>query len=249
MSWPIANWQLILAAAGDHLLLGVPAILLSVVIAVPIGRLAFRSPRIGGPLLTIASLAYAIPALPLLILVPALIGTALRSWETMVVALTVYGVALLVRTACDAFTAVDPQLRDAAVAIGHSPRSVFWKVDLPLAIPVLISGIRVVAVSTISLVTIGALIGVRSLGSLLTDGFQRGIAAEIWSGIVVTVVLALVIDAIVLGVGRALTPWTRRAAGQSSRSVAPRLETERTDESHMSAETAPSFDAKAAPST
>lgn len=223
MSWPLANWQVILGAAADHLLLSVPAILLSVLIAVPIGRLAFRAPRFGGPVLAVASLAYAIPALPLLILIPAILGTALRSWQTMVVALTVYGVALLVRTACDAFTAVDPQLRDAAVAIGHSPRSVFWKVDLPLAIPVLISGIRVVAVSTISLVTIGALIGVRSLGSLLTDGFQRGIAAEIWSGVIATVLLALLLDALVLLLGRALTPWTRRvvAAAPAAASAAP----------------------------
>lgn len=240
MSWPLANWQVILGAAADHLLLSVPAILLSVLIAVPIGRLAFRSPRFGGPVLAVASLAYAIPALPLLIMVPAILGTALRSWQTMVVALTVYGVALLVRTACDAFTAVDPQLRDAAVAIGHSPRSVFWKVDLPLAIPVLISGIRVVAVSTISLVTIGALIGVRSLGSLLTDGFQRGIAAEIWSGVIATVLLALLLDALVLLLGRALTPWTRRvaaaapaapaapprASGQSAPAAGPRTVTE-----------------------
>lgn len=211
MSWPLANGQLILAAAVDHLLLSLPAILLSIVIAVPIGRLAFRAPRLGGPLLGVSSLAYAIPALPLLILIPALIGTPLRSWQTMVVALTVYGVALMVRTSCDAFAAVDPQLRDAAVAIGHSPRSVFWRVELPLAVPVLISGIRVVAVSTISLVTIGALIGVRSLGSLLTDGFQRGIAAEIWSGVIATVVLALLLDALILLLGRMLTPWTRRA--------------------------------------
>lgn len=212
MNWPLANWRVILEAAGDHLLLSVPAILLSVLIALPIGRLAFRAPKLGRPLLSVAALAYAIPALPLLILIPTLLGTPLRSWQTMVAALTVYGVALLVRTVCDAFAAIDPQLRDAAVAVGYSPRSLFWRVDLPLAVPVLISGIRVVTVSTISLVTIGALIGVSSLGTLLTDGFQRGIAAEIWSGVLATVALALVLDAVVLGIGRALTPWTRRAA-------------------------------------
>lgn len=211
MNWPLANWGVILEAVGDHLALAVPAILLSVALAVPIGRLAFRRPRVGRPVLFVASLAYAIPALPLLIIIPALIGTALRSWQTMVVALTVYGVALLVRTACDAFSAVDPQLRDAAVAVGYSPRGLFWRVDLPLAVPVLISGVRVVVVSTISLVTIGALIGVPSLGTLLTDGFQRGIAAEIWSGVIATAVLALALDALVIGVGKLLTPWRMRA--------------------------------------
>ncbi|WP_336658907.1 ABC transporter permease [Leucobacter sp. USHLN153] len=211
MNWPIANWDFVAELVWSHLLLSVPAILVSVLVALPIGRLAFLRPRIGGPLLSVATLAYAIPALPLLIIIPALIGTSLRSWQTMVVALSVYGVALLVRTACDAFASVDGQLRDAALAVGFAPHQLFWRVDLPLAIPVLISGIRVVSVSTISLVTLGALIGVPSLGTLLTDGFQRGIFAEIWTGVLATVVLALVLDALVLTAGRALTPWTRRA--------------------------------------
>ncbi|WP_024356751.1 ABC transporter permease [Leucobacter chironomi] len=211
MSWLLANWGTVAGLALDHLLLSLPAILISVLVAVPIGRLAFRRPRIGGPLLTVATLAYAIPALPLLIIVPAIAGTPLRSWQTMVIALSVYGVALLVRTACDAFSAVDPQLRDAAVATGYSPRGLFWRVDLPLAVPVLISGARVVTVSTISLVTLGALIGVPGLGSLLTDGFQRGIAAEVWTGVIATALLALLLDAVVLGIGRAVAPWTRAA--------------------------------------
>lgn len=211
MSWLLANWDGVIALALDHLLLSLPAIVISVVVAVPIGRLAFARPRIGGPLLSVATLAYAIPALPLLIIIPALIGTPLRSWQTMVVALAVYGVALLVRTACDAFSSVDPGLRDAAAAIGYSRRGLFWRVDLPLAVPVLVSGIRVVTVSTISLVTLGALIGVPGLGTLLTDGFQRGIAAEVWSGVLATVVLALLLDALVLAVGRLCAPWTRRS--------------------------------------
>ncbi|WP_336661346.1 ABC transporter permease [Leucobacter sp. USHLN154] len=216
MNWPIANWEFVLELAVKHLLLSVPAILISVIIAVPIGRLAFRKPRLGGPLLSVASLAYAIPALPLLIIIPAVIGTSLRSWQTMVAALSVYGVALLVRTACDAFASVDGQLRDAALAIGFAPRGLFWRVDLPLAVPVLISGIRVVSVSTISLVTLGALIGVQSLGTLLTDGFQRGIFAEIWTGVIATVLLALLLDVVVLAIGRALTPWTRRVSQRSA---------------------------------
>ncbi|WP_336651556.1 MULTISPECIES: ABC transporter permease [unclassified Leucobacter] len=209
MNWLLANWGSVAGLVLDHLLLSLPAILISVLVAVPIGRLAFRRPRIGGPLLTMTTLAYAIPALPLLIIIPAIVGTPLRSWQTMVIALSVYGVALLVRTVCDAFSAVDPQLRDAALATGYSPRGLFWRVDLPLAVPVLISGVRVVTVSTISLVTLGALIGVPGLGSLLTDGFQRGIAAEVWTGVLATALLALLLDAVVLGIGRAVAPWTR----------------------------------------
>lgn len=208
MNWLSLNWQQVIELARDHLLLSAPAILLSVLIAVPIGRLAQRRPRLGGALLGAASLMYAIPALPLLIIIPALLGIPLRSPATMVTALSVYGVALLVRTAADAFASVDPRVREAAVAVGHSSRSVFWRVDLPLAVPVLLSGVRVVAVSTVSLVTIGALIGVPSLGTLLTDGFQRGIAAEVATGVIATMLLALLFDAILIIAGRALTPWT-----------------------------------------
>ena len=207
MNWLRLNWPEVVDLTVAHLLLSLPAIVLSVVVAVPIGRLAQRLPRIGAPLLGAASLMYAIPALPLLIVIPPVFGTPLRSSATMVIALTIYGVALLVRTAADAFASVDAHTRDAALAIGHSPRSLLWRVDLPLAFPVLLSGIRVVTVSTIGLVTIGALIGVSSLGTLLTDGFQRGITGEVVTGVVATVVLALLLDGILVLVGRVLTRW------------------------------------------
>ncbi|CAI9409657.1 MULTISPECIES: ABC transporter permease [Aestuariimicrobium] len=207
MNWLRLNWTQVVDLTVDHLLLSVPAIVISVLVAVPIGRLAHRRPRWGSPLLGAASLMYAIPALPLLIIIPAVFGTPLRSSATMVIALSIYGVALLVRTAADAFASVDTHTRDAAVAIGCSPRSLLWRVDLPMALPVLLSGIRVVTVSTIGLVTIGALIGVSSLGNLLTDGFQRGIAGEVLTGVVVTVLLALVLDGLLLLAGRLLTPW------------------------------------------
>ena len=230
MNWLALNWRQVLELLGDHLLLSVPAILLSILIAVPIGRFAFRRPAVGGPLLSAAALLYAIPALPLLIVIPALIGTPLRSPATVITALTVYGVALLVRTAADAFASVDPGVRAAARAIGYSPMGLFWRVDLPLAVPVLIAGIRVLTVSTIGLVTIGALIGVPSLGALLTDGFQRGIMGEVLTGVISTVVLALGIDALLLAVGRALTPWRSRrrpvAAGPLDERTATEKETE-----------------------
>lgn len=212
MSWFAREWPQVLQLTLAHLGLSLPAILLSVLLAVPLGRLAVRFPRFGGGLLSAASLLYAIPALPLLVFVPALFGVPLRSGASIVIALTLYGVALMVRTAADAFRSVDETVRQAAIAIGCSARSLFWRVDLPLAVPVLSSGARVVAVSTVGLVTIGALVGVPSLGTLFTDGLQRGIAEEIAAGLVATVLLALALDGIVLLAGFLLTPWTRRAA-------------------------------------
>ncbi len=217
MTWLSHNWTWALELLWAHLLLSVPAIILSVLLAVPVGRLAFRRPRLGGALLGGASLLYAIPALPLLIVIPAVFSTPLRSAATMIIALTIYGVALLVRSAADAFASVDRAVRDAAVAIGHSPRSVFWRIELPLAVPVIVAGTRVVTVSTVSLVTIGALVGVPGLGTLLTDGFQRGIVAEVATGVVLTVALALVLDAALLAVGRLLTPWRRSVASRRAK--------------------------------
>lgn len=209
MTWLVSGWPQAVQLALVHLALSLPAIILSVLIALPLGVLANRRPRLGGALLSIAGLLYAIPALPLLVIVPALLGIPLRSPLTMVVVLTLYGVALLVRSVADAFGAVDQTIQQAAVAIGHSPLAVFWKIEIPLAIPVILSGVRVVVVSTVGLVTIGALVGISSLGTLFTDGFQRGIAEEVLTGIVLTVALAMLLDAVVVIAGRILTPWTR----------------------------------------
>jgi len=212
VTWLSGNWSQVLELLVGHVLLTVPAVGLSVMLALPLGRLAWRLPRVGGPLLAAATLLYAVPALPLLIVIPVLIGTPLRSSATMIAALTVYGVALLVRSVVDGFGAVDRGVRDAAVAVGHSPTGMLWRVDLPLALPVILAGVRVVTVSTVGLVTIGALIGVPSLGSLLTDGFQRGIVAEVVTGVVVTVALALILDAALVLAGTALTPWAAQRA-------------------------------------
>lgn len=210
MTWLTWNWQQVLGLLVDHVALCVPAILLSIIIATPVGWLAHRRRWLGQPLLGLATLMYAIPALPLLIMIPVVFGFSLRSRQTMVTALTIYGVALLVRTAADAFGAVDKDVQASAAAVGYSPLSMFWRVNLPLAIPVLVSGIRVMAVSTVGLVTIGALIGQSGLGLLLTDGFQRGITAEVVTGLVTTMALAALLDGFIHASGRALTPWLRR---------------------------------------
>lgn len=207
MNWLAQNWPQVLALAVDHLVLSIPAIVLSVLIAVPVGRASSQYPRMGGALTGAATLLYAIPALPMLIIVPAVAGVQLRSNANMIIVLTLYGVSLLVRSAADGFQAVDHRVREASRAIGYSRTRLFWGVDLPLALPVILAGVRVVAVSTISLVTIGALIGIGGFGTLLTDGFQRGIAASVWTGVIATATLALVVDAALLALGRALMPW------------------------------------------
>src|SRR5699024_5407929 len=157
-----------------------------------------------------SSLMYAIPSLPLFVLLPGLIGTGVRSPANIIIALSLYGLALMVPTASDAFRSVSRDVLGSATAHGFAPRARFLQVELPLAGPVLLVGVRVVAVSTISLVTIGRVLGVPSLGMLFVDGVRRGIAAEIAAGIVATVALALLTDALLVLLGRAVMTWTRR---------------------------------------
>jgi osmoprotectant transport system permease protein len=192
-----------------HLALSVPAIILSFVISVPIGWIAHRYRWTRGVLLSLCALLYAIPSLALFVALPVITGLGLRSPLNLVIALTLYGIAIIVRTSTDAFDSVDRDVRQSATAIGYSAIGRFWAVELPLAGPVLLAGLRVVIVSTVSLATVGAVIGVPSLGSLFTDGFQRGIQVEIITGIVATILLALLLDWLCVVVGRVLMPWSR----------------------------------------
>jgi len=209
VTWIWSNYDLIWDRTLDHLVLSVPPIILSFFFALPLGALANRYRASRGVILSTVGLLYAIPSLPLFIVLPVIVGTSARSPLNLIIALTLYGVALMVRVVADGLAAVDPDVRQSASAMGFSGWSKFWQVELPLAGPVLLAGLRVVTVSTVSLATIGAVIGVQSLGSLFTDGFQRGIQAEIIAGIVATVVLALALDGALVLLGRLLMPWTR----------------------------------------
>ena len=210
MNWLSGSWALIGELALTHLTIAVPAIIASVLIAVPIGAWAQRSKGVGGAVLSFLTVLYAVPSLPLLIVIPVLSGIALRSRVNMVVVLTIYGIAVLIRQCAEAFAAVPVDVLESADALGMSRLRRFCTVELPLAVPVIVSGTRVVITSTVSLVTIGAFIGVRSLGTLFTDGFQRGLTVEVLAGLVMTIALALLLDALAVGLGVLMTPWRRK---------------------------------------
>ncbi len=145
----------------------------------------------------------------MLIIIPVIIGIALRSNTNMVIVLALYGIAVLVRQVADAFASLPTSVLEAADSLGYPALRRFFEVELPLALPSILAGVRVVVVSTVSLVTVGAFIGVRSLGTLFTDGFQRGLISEVLSGLVATLVVALVLDALLVFLGWVATPWTR----------------------------------------
>ncbi len=214
MTWVAANLDTIAAAAWSHLVLSVPAIVAAFLLSLPIAWVAHRHRWTSFTLVTASSLLYAIPSLPLLIVLPMITGAGVRDSLNVVVALTLYGVALMVRAGRDALAAVPAGAVTAAVALGYSPIRRFLGVELPLAGPGLLAGLRVVAVSTVALVTVSAVLGVDSLGMLFIDGFQRGILAEIVAGIVLTVALALAVDALLVGLGRLLLPWAAKGAAR-----------------------------------
>jgi osmoprotectant transport system permease protein len=212
VTWLLSNWATVWSALWSHLALAVPAIVLAFICSLPLGWLAHRYRWARFPVVAGSSLIYALPSLPLLIVLPLLIGTNVRSQANVVIALTLYGIALMVGSVVDSLEGVGKDVVTAATAMGYSPIRRMLTVELPLAGPGLLAGLRVVAVSTVALVTVSAVLGVHSLGMLFTDGFQRGILAEVLVGIIGTVLLAIVIDRALVGLGWLLLPWTRRAA-------------------------------------
>jgi osmoprotectant transport system permease protein len=212
MTWVQANVDRLAELTWQHVWLSVLPVALGFALALPIGWWASRHRHWRGALLGVGGILYALPSLPLLVILPAVLGTSFLDPVNVVVALTAYALALLVRTVADAFTQVSDEVLDAASASGYSRWQRALGVELPLAGPVMLAGIRVASVSTVSLVTIGALIGVSNLGSLFTEGFQRNFRTEILVGIVLVVVLALVLDLCWVLLGRLLLPWARGRA-------------------------------------
>lgn len=211
--WIPRNSDLILRLLGEHLLLSLIPVAAGLVIAVPLGWLANQFGPARAVLIPAAGLLYTIPSLALFIVLPGVLGTQILNPLNVVVALTLYTVALLVRSVADALAAVPRTVVVAATAMGFGAARRFVMVDLPLSIPVLVAGLRVATASNIGLVSIGALIGVGGLGDLFTDGYQRGFPTEIGTGIVLIMLLGLTADAVLLGIGRLLTPWDRARSG------------------------------------
>ena len=131
--------------------------------------------------------------------------------EPVIIGLAIYSLVILVRNLVEGLRGVPPEVTDAATAMGYKETKRLFAVELPLALPAIVAGLRVATVSTISLVSVGALIGSGGLGQLFIHGFQIDNPIEIWTGILLTVVLALVFDLLIVGGGRLLTPWTRAA--------------------------------------
>lgn len=224
MQWFLENRAQVFTLAGYHLIQAVVPLVLSVIIAIPLAQLARLNKVAGGIILSAGSLLYTIPSLALFVILPSILGTKILDFANIIVALTIYAVALLVRSTLDALNSVDDGIRAAATAMGFKPVQRFLTVDLPLSVPVLFAGLRVISVSNISLVTVGALLGIPSLGFFFTDGLQRNFPTEIMVGIVGTLVLALLMDIVLVLLQRLLTPWLRTGSGPKQATPEPAME-------------------------
>jgi len=207
VNWVGDNLDLILTLMLTHLKQSVIPIVLGLILSIPLGWVAWRFKLVRGPVIVLTGLLYTIPSLALLILMPAVFGYQATSEPNLIIALTIYAIAILVRAVADGLDSVDEDVRQAATSVGYGAPRRFATVELPLAGPVILAGLRVAAVSTISLATVGILIGVTNLGYLFTNGLQRRIIAEVLAGVVAVVVIALVIDGLLVLLGRLLMPW------------------------------------------
>lgn len=210
MAWILDNLGLIGSLTLVHLRQSLIAIAIGFVLSIPLGWVAWRYRLLRGWVITVTGLLYTVPSLALLIILPTVFGYSAISEFNLIVALTIYAVAIMVRSVADGLDSVDPAVRQAATAVGFGGGRRFIRVEFPLAGPVILAGLRVTAVSTISLATVGILIGVTNLGYLFTNGLQRRIIEEVLSGIVAVAVVALLIDLLLVVLGRVLMPWTRK---------------------------------------
>ncbi|GAA2568397.1 ABC transporter permease subunit [Winogradskya consettensis] len=203
------NTDVVLAALRQHIVLALLPVLIGFVVALPIGYLGVRFPRVYHPLVNICGVLYSIPSLALFVFLPVILGTKILSPLNIVVALSIYTVALLARTVADGLRSVDELVTQSATAMGYRRFRRLVDVELPVALPVILAGLRAATVANISLVSVGALIGVGGLGQLFTRGFQLFYLEPILVGIILSIALAAVADLAIVLVQRLITPWSR----------------------------------------
>jgi osmoprotectant transport system permease protein len=192
-----------------HAWLSAAPVVLGLVIALPLGWLAHRYRIAYTPMISAAGLLYTLPSLALFVLLPAVLGTKILDPINVIASLAVYSVALMVRVIADGLGSVPPEVDQAAAAMGYTGLQRLFAVQLPIAVPVIVAGLRVATVSNVSLVSVSALLGVPQLGQLFTQGFQTFSTEPIVLGVIGCVLLAIVFDVLIVTGGWLLTPWRR----------------------------------------
>jgi osmoprotectant transport system permease protein len=207
--WLQRNATDIGALLGEHALLAVIPVLAALVACIPLGYLVFKTGRAANAILAVFGVIYSIPSLALFVALPLVLGTSILSPLNVAVALAIYSLALLVRSVVDGLRSVPDNVKQSATAVGYGWFRRLARVELPLAMPVIFAGLRVVTVSNIALVSVAAVVGGGALGKL----FDRGLGSRFYTplivGLVLSVLLALLADALILLIQRNALPWAR----------------------------------------
>ncbi|MEA2900666.1 MAG: osmoprotectant transport system permease protein [Actinomycetota bacterium] len=201
------QWDQVRTALVQHVELTLVAVGLGLVVASVLAAIALRYRWTTGPITTFTAFVYTIPSVALFGLLVPYTGV---SRTTAVIPLVGYTLLVLVTSILTGFRSVPPSVRDAAEGMGLSPARRVFTVELPLAVPYIVTGIRVATVTTVGLVTVAAIVGEGGLGRLILDGLRRTFWTPMTVGASLSIILALVLDLSLWGLGRALTPWTRR---------------------------------------
>jgi len=205
-AWVADNLGDIWAALAEHIVLTVIPIGLGFLMAFPMALASIRWPGLYSPLLGVAGILFSIPTLALFVVMIPFTGL---SKATAIVPLTLYTLLILLRNTVEGLKGVPVHVREAAEAMGYTRTRQLFRIELPLAVPVIVAGLRIATVNTIAYVAITALIGQGGLGNLFMDGFLRQFPTPLIVGLVLSVTLAVTADLGLLGVQRVLTPWQR----------------------------------------
>ena len=209
-AWIQRNLAMIGNLLVDHIILSVLPVLIALVISLPLGFLVFKTKRVANVILAFLGVIYSIPSLALFVMMPLILGTKILNPVNIVAALAIYSIALLVRSVVDGLRSVPASVKQSASAVGYGWLRRLFRVELPLAMPVIYAGLRVVTVSNIALVSVAVLIGSGALGKLFDLVFGSFFYTPIIVGLVLMLALALVADALILLIQRGTLPWFRK---------------------------------------
>ena len=209
-AWIQRNLAMIGNLLVEHIILSVLPVLIALVISLPLGFLVFKTKRVANVILAFLGVIYSIPSLALFVMMPLILGTKILNPVNIVAALAIYSIALLVRSVVDGLRSVPAPVKQSASAVGYGWLRRLFRVELPLAMPVIYAGLRVVTVSNIALVSVAVLIGSGALGKLFDLGFGSFFYTPIIVGLVLMLALALVADAMILLIQRGTLPWFRK---------------------------------------
>ena len=209
-AWIERNLPMIGSLLVEHVILAVLPVVIALVISLPLGYLVSKTKRAANVILAFLGVIYSIPSLALFVMMPLILGTKILNPINIVVALAIYSTALLIRSVVDGLRSVSPSVRQSATAVGYGWLRRLFRVELPLAMPVIFAGLRVVTVSNIALVSVAVLVGSGALGKLFDLGFGSSFYTPIIVALVLMLILSLIFDALILLIQRGTLPWFRK---------------------------------------